>query len=115
MATNITLKLFLCILLVALLSTSDARSGTMNRIENVGFCDYKGQCNSSSCSVLCTKHYHYQIEATSGTMAEVPEMKVCSKRHGKCPDNKVCSAYCIERNYQRGQCEGLSCCCFIHD
>ncbi|KAL4395192.1 uncharacterized protein DS421_2g57280 [Arachis hypogaea] len=54
-------------------------------------------------------------EATSGTMAEVPEMKVCSKRHGKCPDNKVCSAYCIERNYQRGQCEGLSCCCFIHD
>ncbi|KAL4395193.1 uncharacterized protein DS421_2g57290 [Arachis hypogaea] len=61
MATNITLKLFLCILLVALLSTSDARSGTMNRIENVGFCDYKGQCNSSSCSVLCTKHYHYQI------------------------------------------------------
>ncbi|KAL4338452.1 hypothetical protein HN51_048636 [Arachis hypogaea] len=54
-------------------------------------------------------------EATSGTMGEVAEMKVCSKSHGKCPDNRFCSAYCIERNYQRGHCEGLACCCFIHD
>ncbi|KAL4395196.1 uncharacterized protein DS421_2g57310 [Arachis hypogaea] len=63
MATNVAhLKLFFCILFVAFLFTSDARSGTIQSLSIIT-CDSKTvqNCNSSECKKSCVEIKHYEV------------------------------------------------------
>ncbi|QHO54499.1 uncharacterized protein DS421_2g57320 [Arachis hypogaea] len=62
MATNAAPKLFLCILFVTFLFTSDARSGTVHRTSTMSCEDKKEQnCNDNECKKACVEIKHFQV------------------------------------------------------